>query len=352
MSAITVNGDLVHYEVLGRGRPVILIHGWLGSWRYWVPTLQQLQNNYRVYALDLYGFGDSAKNPDKYSLEHQITLLDDFMTELGLPKAALIGHGLGALVAAEYARRYQDRVARLLIVSAPLFDPGDLATRQPVARRVFTPSRPTLPALTPADHSADAPTIMSASAAMRAALLEAARARAAQPAAPPTSSADPGAPPDVTLARPPDRVTTAIVNPMRDVLMTNPLEALLGRCFRRTEPTYEKLAIDIAKSDPRAVTASVATFDAGWTLDTLRLLQIPIVVVHGVEDGIIPVPNEEVWNYVTTDKDNLLLPIQLPGVRHFPMLEDERFFRIANEFLELADINRITLKERWRRRTR
>ena len=43
MSALTLDGDLVHYEVLGRGgRPVILLHGWIGSWRYWIPVMQQL----------------------------------------------------------------------------------------------------------------------------------------------------------------------------------------------------------------------------------------------------------------------------------------------------------------------
>ncbi len=57
MSAITIENDLVHYEVLGRGRPVILVHGWLGSWRYWVPAMQQLSSKYRTYALDLWGFG-------------------------------------------------------------------------------------------------------------------------------------------------------------------------------------------------------------------------------------------------------------------------------------------------------
>ena len=41
MSAITIGGDLIHYEVLGRGRPVLLVHGWIGSWRYWVPAMQQ-----------------------------------------------------------------------------------------------------------------------------------------------------------------------------------------------------------------------------------------------------------------------------------------------------------------------
>src|SRR5690349_1061818 len=125
MSAIRLGEDLIHYEVLGRGRPVILLHSWVGSWRYWVPTMQQLSLKYRVYALDLYGYGDSVKNPKKYSLEHQVQLLDDFMTQLGIPKTALIGHGLGAMVVVEYARRFADRVPRLLLVEAPLFDPGN-----------------------------------------------------------------------------------------------------------------------------------------------------------------------------------------------------------------------------------
>src|SRR5215470_554890 len=105
MSAITAGGNLIHYEVLGRGRPVILLHGWLGSWRYWIPTMQLLQTKYRVYALDLYGFGDSAKDPAHYGIEKQVALLDDFMRQLGIPKAAVIGHGLGALIAAEFTRR-------------------------------------------------------------------------------------------------------------------------------------------------------------------------------------------------------------------------------------------------------
>jgi hypothetical protein len=66
----------------------------------------------------------------------------------------------------------------------------------------------------------------------------------------------------------------------------------------------------------------------------------------------MPTPDEDVWNYVTKDRENLVLPIPLPGVRHFPMLEDERFFRIVNDFLELPDISKIEVKERWRRRTR
>ena len=120
MSVVTIGEDLIHYEVLGRGRPVMLLHSWLGSWRYWIPTMQQLKINYKVYAIDLYGFGDSAKEANKYTLEHQIRLLEDFIDKMGIPKLALVGHGLGALIALEFTRRHEDRVPRMLLSSAPL----------------------------------------------------------------------------------------------------------------------------------------------------------------------------------------------------------------------------------------
>jgi len=141
MSAITVDGDLVHYEVLGRGRAVVLIHGWIGSWRYWIPLMQQLHLKYRVYALDLFGYGDSAKNAQKYTIDQQVNLLVEFMDQLGLKKAAMIGHGLGAQVLTEFAQRNYDMIARMLISNAPLFDPGDLGTRVPPGQRVLLTTR-------------------------------------------------------------------------------------------------------------------------------------------------------------------------------------------------------------------
>ena len=78
MSAITIGGDLVHYEVLGRGRSVVLLHGWVGSWRYWVPTMQHLHLKYKVYALDLFGFGDSAKNLRRYTFDEQVRMVTQF----------------------------------------------------------------------------------------------------------------------------------------------------------------------------------------------------------------------------------------------------------------------------------
>ncbi|HDN79852.1 MAG TPA: alpha/beta hydrolase, partial [Chloroflexi bacterium] len=59
MSAIVIDGGIIHYEVIGRGRPLIFIHGWLGSWRYWMGSMEELSPYFRTYALDLWGFGDS-----------------------------------------------------------------------------------------------------------------------------------------------------------------------------------------------------------------------------------------------------------------------------------------------------
>jgi len=125
MSAILLDDKIVHYEVLGRGRPVIFVHGWVGSWRYWVPAMQACSISFRAYALDLWGFGDTARDPALYGLEQQAMLLERFLQELGIAKVALIGHGLGALIGAAFARRSSEMVDRLMCVDCPL-EAGDV----------------------------------------------------------------------------------------------------------------------------------------------------------------------------------------------------------------------------------
>ena len=120
MSAILLDSSIVHYEVLGRGRPVIFLHGWVGSWRYWISAMQVASTSYRAYALDLWGFGDTAHNALNYSLHQQASLLDRFLSEMGIGKIALIGHGLGGLVGMTFATRFPQSVDRIMAVSCPL----------------------------------------------------------------------------------------------------------------------------------------------------------------------------------------------------------------------------------------
>jgi len=52
MSVLYFQNEIVHYEALGRGRPLLFLHGWVGSWRYWMPTMQSASISFRTYALD------------------------------------------------------------------------------------------------------------------------------------------------------------------------------------------------------------------------------------------------------------------------------------------------------------
>ena len=134
MSTIILDDKTVHYEVLGRGRPIIFLHGWIGSWRYWVPAMQTAAVSFRSYALDLWGFGDTARNPSCYSLGKQTILLGRFIQALGIKKVALIGHGLGALTAILLAQRYPDVVDRVMAVEVPLEEKSvTIRLRSPVS---------------------------------------------------------------------------------------------------------------------------------------------------------------------------------------------------------------------------
>jgi pimeloyl-ACP methyl ester carboxylesterase len=120
MSVITVDGDFVHYEVLGRGRPILLLHSWVGSWRYWIPTMQSASISYRAYAIDLWGFGDSMKRPNRYPLDQQVSLLEGFLENLGISKVGIIGHGLGAIVGLKFTAKNPTSVDRIMLTAYPL----------------------------------------------------------------------------------------------------------------------------------------------------------------------------------------------------------------------------------------
>ena len=120
MSAVVINAGLVHYEAFGRGSPILFIHGWLGSWRYWMQSMESLAVEHRVYALDLWGFGDSDKSEKRFDIEHYVALITNFIEELGMINPVLVGHSLGAAIAIEYASRNTEAIKKVVAVSLPL----------------------------------------------------------------------------------------------------------------------------------------------------------------------------------------------------------------------------------------
>jgi pimeloyl-ACP methyl ester carboxylesterase len=120
MSIIVIENQVVHYEVLGRGRPVVFLHGWLGSWRYWFPTMEVVSEHFRTYSFDFFGFGDSRLKRTQESIQNYSDQVIRFLDALGIERVMLVGHSMGGMVALKTAINHPDRIMRVATVGAPI----------------------------------------------------------------------------------------------------------------------------------------------------------------------------------------------------------------------------------------
>ena len=104
------NSHLLHYETCGDGKPLILLHGFGANSYTWRHVVPMLPVGYKAYALDLKGFGKSAKPLDKfYSMDDQANLVCDFIEENALKQVTLIGHSMGGGIALMVAMKLIDK---------------------------------------------------------------------------------------------------------------------------------------------------------------------------------------------------------------------------------------------------
>lgn len=126
MSSIVTDQGILHYESIGRGRPIILLHGWINSWNVWRDQMIELSqtNQYRVYALDFWGFGDSAKRAaipnSTFQIDSYVEMVTQFMDSLGIMRAPIIGHSMGGTVALQMSLNHPRRVTKVAIVGSPI----------------------------------------------------------------------------------------------------------------------------------------------------------------------------------------------------------------------------------------
>lgn len=120
MSIIVIDKQIVHYEVFGRGRPVLFLHGWMGSWRYWFPTIEKVARYFRTYSFDFWGFGHSSGNGMQESIQNYSDQVVRFLDELGIYHVSLVGHSMGGMVALKTAIDHPERISRITTVGAPI----------------------------------------------------------------------------------------------------------------------------------------------------------------------------------------------------------------------------------------
>ena len=124
MSSIVTDRGVVHYETHGQGKPVILLHGWLESWDHWLNTMESLSHNYKTYALDFWGFGESEKQEGTFTVQDYIEMVNQLLERLGIEQAAIIGHSMGGTVSLGLALDHPERVRKLIVIGAPIVGDG------------------------------------------------------------------------------------------------------------------------------------------------------------------------------------------------------------------------------------
>lgn len=116
---INIAEDLtLHYVEQGAadGETVILLHGYSDSWHSYELILPLLPESLHVYAVSMRGHGNSSKPEGSYHPDVLAGDIADFMKQLGINKAAIVGHSLGATVAQSFATAYPDKITAMVLI--------------------------------------------------------------------------------------------------------------------------------------------------------------------------------------------------------------------------------------------
>ena len=110
---IEANGASFNVAVAGKGRPLLLLHGWPEFWWCWAEVMDRLQDDFQLIAPDLRGFGDSDKPEGPWGAADHAADMLALMDAMDLPKVGVVGHDVGGAVMQSMARAAPDRFAGL-----------------------------------------------------------------------------------------------------------------------------------------------------------------------------------------------------------------------------------------------
>jgi pimeloyl-ACP methyl ester carboxylesterase len=110
---VLANGAAFHVARTGRGRPLLLLHGWPEFWLTWEPVMTRLAERFTLYAPDLRGFGDSDKPDGPFGPEQHAADMQALMDALGIERAGIVGHDVGGAVMQPLGRHARQRIAGL-----------------------------------------------------------------------------------------------------------------------------------------------------------------------------------------------------------------------------------------------
>lgn len=120
MMEVGTNGTTLHVRIGGRGPAVLLIHGYGESGDMWSPMAADLARDHTVIVPDLRGMGLSAPATAGFDKKNEAADLIGLLDKLAIRKVAVVAHDIGNMVAFAMAIQHSDRVAKLIVIDAPV----------------------------------------------------------------------------------------------------------------------------------------------------------------------------------------------------------------------------------------
>jgi pimeloyl-ACP methyl ester carboxylesterase len=111
----------IHFSSKGKGRTIILLHGFLESKLVWSETFERLSKSFRVLAIDLPGFGQSDCYGYVHTMEFMAQSVKAVIDLLKLKRIVIVGHSMGGYVALAFAELYPECVRGLALLNSSAY---------------------------------------------------------------------------------------------------------------------------------------------------------------------------------------------------------------------------------------
>ena len=118
---VTPDGAKIFYEEQGKGKTILLVHGWQCSGKFWQKNVPELAKNFRVITVDLRGHGNSSKILSGHTIHQYATDIRTLIETLQLRNVTLAGWSLGGPVVLTYWHKYtkDSRLSGIVLVDTP-----------------------------------------------------------------------------------------------------------------------------------------------------------------------------------------------------------------------------------------
>lgn len=118
MKTVLYKNTKISFTDSGKGAAVVLLHGFLGNQKMWIPFIPELLKKNRVITIDLLGHGETENMGYVHSVEDQADMIYIVLSHLKIRKAVFVGHSMGGYIALAFAEMYPAILKGLILLNS------------------------------------------------------------------------------------------------------------------------------------------------------------------------------------------------------------------------------------------